>query len=93
MLQSPWIKGFAALAFIAECIGLIFAGGQNPQMFKKFLPLLVGTVLFMCAGKIVDLVFGSSWDDVAPSMGSFLMDEQRPATPTMDSETLGLEFV
>lgn len=61
LFQSPWVKGFACLAFIAECIALIFAGGQNPQIFKKFLPLLVGTVLFMCAGKIIDLIFGDEW--------------------------------
>lgn len=57
--SNNWVKGIACIAFIAECLGLLFAGGQNPQIFKKFLPLLAGTVLFMCAGKIVTLVFGS----------------------------------
>lgn len=58
--SNNWVKGIACIAFIAECLGLLFAGGQNPQIFKKFLPLIAGTVLFMCAGKIVTLVFGTS---------------------------------
>ena len=51
--ENGWVKGIA-------CIGLIFAGGQNPQIFKKFLPLIAGTVIFMCAGKIITLVFGAN---------------------------------
>ena len=58
--SSGWVKGIACIALIAECIGLLFAGGQNPQLFKKFLPLIAGTVIFMCAGKIVTMIFGSS---------------------------------
>lgn len=58
--QSGWVKGIACIALIAEAIGLIFAGGQNPQIFKKFLPLIAGTVIFMCAGKIITLVFGAN---------------------------------
>lgn len=58
--SSNWVKGIACIALIAEAIALIFAGGQNPQIFKKFLPLIAGTIIFMCAGKIVTLVF----DDV-----------------------------
>ena len=58
--SSSWVKGIACIALIAEAIALIFAGGQNPQIFKKFLPLIAGTIIFMCAGKIVTLVF----DDV-----------------------------
>lgn len=58
--SSGWVKGIACIALIGECLGLLFAGGQNPQVFKKFLPLIIGTVLFMCAGKIITLIFGSS---------------------------------
>lgn len=58
--ESGWVKGIACIALIAEAIGLIFAGGQNPQIFKKFLPLIAGTVIFMCAGKIITLVFGAN---------------------------------
>lgn len=56
--SSGWVKGIACILLIGECLGLLFAGGQNPQIFKKFLPFIVGTVLFMCAGKIITLVFG-----------------------------------
>lgn len=58
--ENGWVKGLACIALIAEAIGLIFAGGQNPQIFKKFLPLIAGTVIFMCAGKIITLVFGAN---------------------------------
>lgn len=55
--SSGWVKGICCIMLIGECLGLLFAGGQNPQIFKKFLPFIIGTVLFMCAGKIVTLVF------------------------------------
>jgi len=56
--SSGWVKGIACIMLIGECLGLLFAGGQNPQIFKKFLPFIIGTALFMCAGKIITLVFG-----------------------------------
>lgn len=55
--SSGWVKGIACIMLIGECLGLLVAGGQNPQIFKKFLPFIIGTVLFMCAGKIITLVF------------------------------------
>lgn len=58
--NSGWVKGIACIALIAEAIGLLVAGGQNPQVFKKFLPLIAGTIIFMCAGKICNVIFGSS---------------------------------
>ena len=57
--SAGWVKGIACIMLIGECLGLLFAGGQNPQIFKKFLPFIIGTVLFMCAGKIITLVFGN----------------------------------
>ncbi len=60
--NNGWVKGVCALALIAECLGLLFAGGQNPQIFKKFLPVIAGTVLFMCAGKITTIIWGASPD-------------------------------
>lgn len=61
--SSGWVKGIACIMLIGECLGLLVAGGQNPQIFKKFLPFIIGTVLFMCAGKIISLVFGNFGDD------------------------------
>jgi type IV secretory pathway VirB2 component (pilin) len=52
LLSSPWVKGVACIALIAECIGLITAGRQEPGMFKKFIPWIAGTILFMAAGTI-----------------------------------------
>ncbi len=77
--SSGWVKGIACIMLIGECLGLLFAGGQNPQIFKKFLPFIIGTVLFMCAGKIITLVFkdfGSSTfsDDLEKT--SYFMPEQ-----------------
>lgn len=60
--SSGWVKGICCIMLIGECLGLLFAGGQNPQIFKKFLPFIIGTVLFMCAGKIITLVFGDFGD-------------------------------
>ena len=60
--SSGWVKGIACIMLIGECLGLLFAGGQNPQIFKKFLPFIIGTILFMCAGKIITLVFGDFGD-------------------------------
>lgn len=58
--NGKWVKGICCILLIGECLGLLFAGGQNPQIFKKFLPFIVGTVLFMCAGKIVSIIWGTS---------------------------------
>jgi type IV secretory pathway VirB2 component (pilin) len=52
LLSSPWVKGIACIALIVECIGLITAGRQEPGMFKKFIPWIAGTILFMAAGTI-----------------------------------------
>lgn len=52
MLSSPWVKGIACIALIVECIGLITAGRQEPGMFKKFIPWIAGTIIFMAAGTI-----------------------------------------
>jgi type IV secretory pathway VirB2 component (pilin) len=52
VVSSPWVKAVAAIALIAECIGLITAGRQEPGMFKKFVPWIAGTILFMAASTI-----------------------------------------
>jgi type IV secretory pathway VirB2 component (pilin) len=53
-LSSPWVRGVCVIALIAECIGMITAGRQEPGMFKKFIPWIVGTVLFMSASAITE---------------------------------------
>ncbi len=78
--SSGWVKGIACIMLIGECLGLLFAGGQNPQIFKKFLPFIIGTVLFMCAGKIITLVFSNfSNTTFSDDLGktSYLLPEQK----------------
>lgn len=78
--SSGWVKGIACIMLIGECLGLLFAGGQNPQIFKKFLPFIIGTVLFMCAGKIITLVFGdfgsTQFSDDLSKTGLLLPDQK-----------------
>jgi type IV secretory pathway VirB2 component (pilin) len=51
-ITSPWVKGIAFVALVIECIAMIFAGRQEPGMFKKFIPWIAGTIVFMAAGTI-----------------------------------------
>ena len=83
---------FCLIQVLYERIFLLFAGGQNPQVFKKFLPLLAGTILFMCAGKIVSLVFGSNTQDFSTDLG---LPTNKPKTSMLlpDSESSRVEFI
>ena len=54
LISSPWVKGIAFIALVIECIGLITAGRQEPGMFKKFIPWIAGTIIFMAAGTITN---------------------------------------
>ncbi len=54
LISSPWVKGIACIALIVECISLITAGRQEPGMFKKFIPWIAGTIIFMAAGTITN---------------------------------------
>lgn len=65
MLDSPWVKGIACIAFVVECILLFTAGRQEPGMFKKFIPWIAGTLLFMAAGTITNKFMDkSSFDEI-----------------------------
>jgi type IV secretory pathway VirB2 component (pilin) len=52
IFTSPAIKGIACVFLIILCIGLITQGRQEPELFKKFVPWIAGTVLFMAASTI-----------------------------------------
>lgn len=58
LISSPWVKGIACIALVIECIGLITAGRQEPGMFKKFIPWIAGTIIFMAAGTITNKFLG-----------------------------------
>lgn len=49
---SPWTKGICCLFLIGSAIGLWFGRSQNGGIFKVFVPMMCGTVLFMCAGSL-----------------------------------------
>lgn len=49
---SPWTKGLCCIFLIASAIGLWFGRSQNGGIFKVFVPMMIGTLLFMCAGAL-----------------------------------------
>jgi type IV secretory pathway VirB2 component (pilin) len=69
MLSSPWVKGIACIALIVECIALITAGRQEPGMFKKFIPWIAGTILFMAAGTITSKFISIEDNDFNTEVG------------------------
>lgn len=73
--NGGWVKGICCILLIGECLGLLFAGGQNPQIFKKFLPFIIGTVLFMCAGKIISIIWGSDTTKFSSDLKAALIVE------------------
>ena len=83
--NGGWVKGICCILLIGECLGLLFAGGQNPQIFKKFLPFIVGTVLFMCAGKIISIIFGTNSTTFSNDLG---MIEEKGDMPSLDSSSV-----
>lgn len=62
-LASPWITGLACIALIVEAILLLTAGRSEPGMFKKFVPWIVGTIIFLSAGTITKKFIGESLSD------------------------------
>lgn len=54
IITSNAVRGIACIFLIILCIGLITTGRQEPEMFKKFIPWIAGTILFMAAGTITD---------------------------------------
>jgi len=66
LVSSPWVKGIAFIALVVECIAMITAGRQEPGMFKKFVPWIIGTIVFMAAGTITK-TFLSDMDASATS--------------------------
>lgn len=62
-IGSPWVKGLACIFLIVESIGLITAGRQEPGMFKKFIPWIAGTVIFMAASTITSAFISDKSSD------------------------------
>jgi hypothetical protein len=72
----PLIKGIAAVFLCALCVGLITAGRQEPEMFKRFAPWIAGCILFMSAGNIAGALFYKS-----DSLSNILVYEATGARP------------
>lgn len=48
-LTNKWVIGVFFIAFCVECILLMTAGRADGQAWKKFVPILAGTILFLAA--------------------------------------------
>ena len=64
-LASPWVTGLACIALIIEAILLLTAGRSEPGMFKKFVPWIAGTIIFLSAGTITSKFIGESLSDTS----------------------------
>lgn len=51
-LTSKWVIGVFFVAFCVECIMLMTAGRADGQAWKKFVPILAGTILFLAGPTI-----------------------------------------
>lgn len=51
-LTNKWVIGIFFVAFCVECILLMTAGRADGQAWKKFVPILAGTVLFLAGPTI-----------------------------------------
>lgn len=60
MFTSTWLKAVCIIALIAICLGMVTIGRQEPGMFKKFIPWLVGVIIMLSATQIVNFFFQDS---------------------------------
>lgn len=51
-LTNKWVIGLFFVAFCVECILLMTAGRADGQAWKKFVPVLAGTILFLAGPSI-----------------------------------------
>jgi trbC/VIRB2 family len=57
LFTKTWLKAVCVIALIAICIGMVTIWRQEPGMFKKFIPWLVGVVVMLSAAAIVNFFF------------------------------------
>lgn len=57
LFTSTWLKAVCIIALIAICLGMVTVGRQEPGMFKKFIPWLVGVIILLSATQIVNFFF------------------------------------
>jgi type IV secretory pathway VirB2 component (pilin) len=68
-LTSPWIKGIACVFLIIACITLISQGRQEPELFKRFLPWIIGAILYMAAGTITSKFITTDSSSIKSELG------------------------
>jgi type IV secretory pathway VirB2 component (pilin) len=68
-LTSPWIKGIACIFLIVSCITLITQGRQEPELFKRFLPWIIGAILYMAAGTITSTFITTDSSAIKTDLG------------------------
>ena len=57
LFTSTWLKAVCVIALIAICLTMVTVGRQEPGMFKKFIPWLVGVIIMLSAANIVSFFF------------------------------------
>jgi type IV secretory pathway VirB2 component (pilin) len=68
-VTSPWIKGIACIFLIVACITLITQGRQEPELFKRFIPWIIGAILYMAAGTITSKFITTDSSSIKSDLG------------------------
>jgi type IV secretory pathway VirB2 component (pilin) len=69
LLTSPWVKGIACIFLIIACITLITQGRQEPELFKRFIPWIIGAILYMAAGTITSKFITTDSSGIKSDLG------------------------
>lgn len=72
---SFWMKAVCAIAFILICLRAITVGRDEPGLIKKYVPWMIGVLLLLSAGEIVNFFFNGN-ENIADQLG--LLVEMRP---------------
>ena len=68
LFTSFWMKATCAVAFILISIRAITVGRDEPGLMKKYIPWLIGVMLLLSAGEIVNFFFSGN-EDIAGQLG------------------------
>lgn len=65
---SFWMKAVCAIAFIIICLRAITVGRDEPGLIKKYIPWMIGVLLLLSAGEIVNFFFNGN-ENIADQLG------------------------
>ncbi|UTC47743.1 TrbC/VirB2 family protein [Treponema vincentii] len=68
LFTSFWMKATCTVAFILICIRAVTVGRDEPGLMKKYIPWLIGVMLLLSAGEIVNFLFSGN-EDIASQLG------------------------